>query len=594
MPYQSILGKQPSSSSGSFASDFVPGQYASINRQISIPQAPQFKDTPQGQAYKQTFSQADAQTQKTIANRLVARAQAGDKRSYDQLQAIKDVYGTTANPVKVAGPFRNGLANALSNAVSPGGGITRAAGQVGAAVLQPAFNFAANDKVQRAPNIGGQLLNTLKSTAGFTKSIVGTGYQNSPIGALEQNIAKGAATVHGSPVSLPGVGPQTSYTSDIGSQSGAGGKVMAALSDLAGLAYGVSGAKSFLKASEVGAAKALAPTISNATKANIVRTLHDAGETNLAVNVARASTPAELKTIVQSPAVARLHPTLGTPPGEVPSQVNPQNSGVASENIKHIPADSLKLGTETHGVPIDTAQVAKVAADIQAGKPIEPLIVKTIDGTPYVQDGQHRLEALKAAGVKNIPTVEQLPKTTLAPAASTGQLRTSKLGAGINQKAVEAKLTTGLSNLPEYNQVNMKEQAAHAADLIQKDPQRATRIATGQEAPPPHILPESISLALEDHATKTGNVDLLQQLATSSRVGEATAMGQRIRALAERNPNSAVGNIQKVADARAKALEAKTGQSVNKAVTATTKEVQAAKPKVTRQTWEQFVNEIRC
>lgn len=61
-----------------------------------------FAQSPQGKAYAQTFSQADAQTKQTLLTHLQAGAKAGNPHSVDQLNAIKKNGGLKNNPVQVA------------------------------------------------------------------------------------------------------------------------------------------------------------------------------------------------------------------------------------------------------------------------------------------------------------------------------------------------------------------------------------------------------------------------------------------------------------------------------------------------------------
>lgn len=186
-------------------------------------------------------------------------------------------------------------------------------------------------------------------------------------------------------------------------------------------------------------------------------------------------------------------------------------------------------------------------------------------------------------------------KVNLQLTAGSGKTKTSKLALGVQQQAVRDKLTKSLGDLPQYSKVDMKEQARFATDLVSNDEARAIRIATGQEIPPANILPESVFTAVELKAQATGDIDLLRQLANSSLTGEATAMGQRLRALAERNPDSAVGAMQGLADARKKAFEAKKkGANAAKAVTAEIKAIRAAKPRVEKETFESFVASLAC
>lgn len=176
-----------------------------------------------------------------------------------------------------------------------------------------------------------------------------------------------------------------------------------------------------------------------------------------------------------------------------------------------------------------------------------------------------------------------------------GATKTPKLASSVAQKAVDKKLTDSLGDLPEYKSVNMADQAKKSTELLATDEARAIRIASGKEAPPGDILPEAVFTAVENKALQDGNVELLRQLATSTRATEATAMGQRIAALAQRDPDSVVSAIRKVADARAKAFEGKLkGTTTEKAVTATASEIKSAVRTPTKMDWNSFVESLRC
>jgi len=202
------------------------------------------------------------------------------------------------------------------------------------------------------------------------------------------------------------------------------------------------------------------------------------------------------------------------------------------------------------------------------------------------------------AAIKNHPNPEKFAKPEsagkLGAVESQGPTHTRGLSAGVEQKAIEHKLTKSLGDLPEYKQVNMKDQAKFSSELLALDPNKAIKIALGRVDPPSHILPESVFTAVENRALEQGDIGLIKQLAHSSRATQATVMGQRIRALAERNPDSAVGAIRQVADKRARAVEKKLGKAVDEALKETAGKIKAEIKKPTRQDWESFIKELRC
>lgn len=140
----------------------------------------------------------------------------------------------------------------------------------------------------------------------------------------------------------------------------------------------------------------------------------------------------------------------------------------------------------------------------------------------------------------------------LAPVEGTGPTRTRGLAASVEQRAVANELTDYLGDLPEYRQVNMSDQAAQATDLLANNPELARRVALGDAPAPGNLLPEAVFKAVERKATQEGDVATLRDLASGGLTEQATTMGQRLRALGERDPESPVAAMQSVEDARAR------------------------------------------
>jgi hypothetical protein len=180
---------------------------------------------------------------------------------------------------------------------------------------------------------------------------------------------------------------------------------------------------------------------------------------------------------------------------------------------------------------------------------------------------------------------------SLAPVEGTGPTRTRGLSAGVQRKALANKLDTVVGQLPEYRQVNMADQSDMAVQLLEQNPALARSVALG-EAPAPHgLLPESVFVAVENQAIAEGDVATIRELATGKLTAEATMMGQRIRALAERDPDSPVAAIKKVIDVRMSGAE-----NVPKATAETVASLrkQLSGMKLTREQWASFVDSLKC
>jgi len=217
---------------------------------------------------------------------------------------------------------------------------------------------------------------------------------------------------------------------------------------------------------------------------------------------------------------------------------------------------------------------------------------------------KEKLKLISKSQLTDIWNKANQPKTVpiTQPQVSTPEIKTSKLALGVEQKAIEAKLTLGFEDKPEYATVNVKEQARVAAELLSNDPARAGRIAMGTERPPEGLLPESVFTAVEDQALKNGDVATLRELATaSSLTSEATGMGQRIRMLAERQPDSPVAKIQEVIKAREQAAVAreqaklKGAKDLERLKSDIAKEIKKKIEKTqTKANWSSFVESLRC
>ncbi len=186
----------------------------------------------------------------------------------------------------------------------------------------------------------------------------------------------------------------------------------------------------------------------------------------------------------------------------------------------------------------------------------------------------------------------------VAEVPGTGKTKVRGLALGVEEKAIENKLTQNFADLPEYQTINMKDQATKAQDLLTKDPEKARRVAMGEEVAPEGILPESIFVAVENQAVKSGDVSTLRALATaSSLTTEATTMGQRIRTLAERDPESPVTAINEVVKARQESAQKRlkiknVKQLTDKDVSDIKKEMK--KTASTKEDWATFIKSLEC
>jgi hypothetical protein len=181
----------------------------------------------------------------------------------------------------------------------------------------------------------------------------------------------------------------------------------------------------------------------------------------------------------------------------------------------------------------------------------------------------------------------EVPKVELTP---------SKVAKSVEAKAVEEKLTKGFGDIAGYEKITIKEQAEKTANLLNDDFDNAIKMVKGEIPVNEGIKPEMLIKTVEDYAQAKGDVNLLRELAKSPLVSETSAHAQALRILAERNPESALANIQKVAKGRASNFERKTGKTIDKATKEISDEIKSkVKQKIpTKQDWTKFIEEIKC
>jgi hypothetical protein len=270
--------------------------------------------------------------------------------------------------------------------------------------------------------------------------------------------------------------------------------------------------------------------------------------------------------------------------------------GKAIGGVEKAPNPQFKI--IDNGEPVAGELNAPQTSQNAPGEAIVPQAVETPTlGTKLINQAesvirpQQEAQALKMAqkGQERYIPIEQTP-------LQTPDIQTSKLALGVEAKAVANKLTDSFQGLPEYARVSVADQARAASNLLVVNREQAINIAMGHELPPEGILPESIFVAVENHAIQTGDVALLRDLATSSNLTtEATGMGQRLRMLAERDPNSAVSAIQKVVKIKEAAATRKYGdvkkvKAKIKADIAT--QIKKTAPKA--KDWAGFLSELKC
>lgn len=172
----------------------------------------------------------------------------------------------------------------------------------------------------------------------------------------------------------------------------------------------------------------------------------------------------------------------------------------------------------------------------------------------------------------------------------------SKVASSVESKAIEKKLTDGFEgNIAGYDPITIKDQAERVSKLIAEDIDTARAIIRGEKELPKELRGASLITGLEEHALKTGDVSLLQEIANSPLASETSRSAQELRILAERNPDSPVAIMRDIAKTRSEAAKKRIPGGETKARKTAVKEIKAEIAKAnTKQTWDEFITDLTC
>lgn len=173
---------------------------------------------------------------------------------------------------------------------------------------------------------------------------------------------------------------------------------------------------------------------------------------------------------------------------------------------------------------------------------------------------------------------------------------TSKIAQSINQKAVDAKLTEGFSNVAGYDKINLADQAKRATDLINNNLDEARSIIRGEKPLPEGLKGTALITAMEEQIKANPNADLAYELANSPLITGTSEAAQELRLAAEREPDSAAAKLAEmkkalVEKAGGDKVVAKKKASIFDELKKETTKVNLTKDELS---WEKFINEITC
>lgn len=238
-------------------------------------------------------------------------------------------------------------------------------------------------------------------------------------------------------------------------------------------------------------------------------------------------------------------------------------------------------------IPVPRARSAfdrleKQTAEAQAA----PTAVKT---TKVAQTTASAPKAVSTAPEE--PTVPRTPAGTEKVSGSSLRTQQEAVQAGMKSEAT----TTGAT----FNTVSHTEEAAKAVKLVNEDPQKAMDIAMGKSRGD-NVSHESavyhaVKNAEIEKAKKTGDWGTVADLANSQRHTGVSEAAQKLGAEGYNvNPHDPVNIMNDLAKTRQSTIERSAKTTVSKEATSIAKEVKASAPKVSRQDWHSFIQELRC
>lgn len=289
------------------------------------------------------------------------------------------------------------------------------------------------------------------------------------------------------------------------------------------------------------------------------------------------------------------------------------NSKAFNQYLDHISRLTFGEGAFNRGYRLDVPYVVEeYAADLEAGvKEIYGVKLadglkpgKTIVTIQEVLNSQRETEASRGRGPPKNPdirykveqgtatsgpekprklkTVEELvawlnqqSKAASNPLEDAPERKQSSLSKKAYRQALKSTLIAEdrAPDVLEYDVMPMQEQADLAADLINRDIEKAKRIALGQEEPEGKLRKGTVYRAIELWAHDQGDTELIAKLIRSPISLEMTKQGQEIAATRKKHLmetlgmkyyESPVNAVKDVEDTLAENVEKKTGKRASK------------------------------
>ena len=196
-------------------------------------------------------------------------------------------------------------------------------------------------------------------------------------------------------------------------------------------------------------------------------------------------------------------------------------------------------------------------------------------------------------GTKVVTKAVAVEKPVTRP--KTDKAQTSGLAKSIEAKAVEQGLIEkGVADLAEFEGVKLKEQAKMGADLVNTGMDNLRATIRGEEPLPAGMTNFTAILAAEAHLKAKPNADLAFDLANSRLVTAVSEAASELASGQMRVQDSATFRLQKIKKHRIKKAETLTKETPQSVRNAIRKEAKKNNLTKKEQSWDKFLDEIKC
>lgn len=206
-----------------------------------------------------------------------------------------------------------------------------------------------------------------------------------------------------------------------------------------------------------------------------------------------------------------------------------------------------------------------------------------------IAETDFRPNVSKSTPEKQIELVKEIKTSRDLPVDSLGKEKVSRL---------EQRVLESVKNIPDdikeklgtsvFNEVSKKENISKAIDYINKNPDDAIKILTGEIEAPKGILRNAIYVALE----KMGSEDapLARKLASLT----STRLGQEISILSEIDPNSPVKLMKDIIKVRQESILKRLGKPVTEAIKGEADRIKRTIKTPNKSDWNSFISGLQC